>query len=47
LLRSIFLIIEVCAVKTTFIANSTVCVVAGAQMGAPTDVIVIATVFKH
>lgn len=47
LLRSIFLINEVSAVKTTFIASSTMCVVAGARMGAPTDVIVVATVFKH
>jgi hypothetical protein len=47
LIRSIFLINEVRAVKTSPNASSTMCVVAGARMGAPTDVIVVATVFKH
>ena len=46
-LRLIFLINEVSAVKTTSTASSTMFVVAGARMGAPTDVIVVATVFKH
>ena len=47
LLRSIFLINEVSAVKTSTNASSTMCVAAGARMGAPTDIIVVATVFKH